>query len=60
MTRALVDVIGVAPLLVVSAALLGRRLVCVVLLGRWARVHGARRARRRRTRPRSAAACSTA
>lgn len=43
LTRSLVDVIGVAPLLLVSAALLGVATVCVVLLGRWARVHGARR-----------------
>jgi AAA family ATP:ADP antiporter len=42
-TRLLVDVIGVAPLLAVSALLLGGAVVCVVLLGRWARVHGARR-----------------
>ncbi|MEO8365634.1 MAG: MFS transporter [Pseudoxanthomonas sp.] len=43
LTRALVDVIGVAPLLMVSASLLGVALVCVVLLGQWARLHGARR-----------------
>lgn len=43
LTRALVDVIGVAPLLVVSASLLGIAVVCIVLLGRWARLHGARR-----------------
>lgn len=43
LTRSLVDVIGVAPLLVVSASLLGIALVCVVLLGQWARMHGARR-----------------
>lgn len=43
LTRSLVNVIGVAPLLVVSASLLGIATVCVVLLGRWARVHGARR-----------------
>lgn len=43
LTRSLVDVIGVAPLLLVSAVLLGVATVCVVLLGRWARVHGARR-----------------
>ncbi|MGV8930787.1 MAG: NTP/NDP exchange transporter [Luteimonas sp.] len=42
-TRELVNVIGVAPLLVVSAVLLCLALVCVVLLGRWAREHGARR-----------------
>jgi AAA family ATP:ADP antiporter len=43
LTRALVEVIGVAPLLVVSATLLGIAVVCIVLLGRWARVHGERR-----------------
>src|SRR5690606_29216120 len=43
LTRSLVGVIGVAPLLVVSAVLLCAALGCVVALGRWARVHGARR-----------------
>ncbi len=43
LTRALVEVIGVGPLLVVSAALLGLAMACVVLLGRWSRVHGMRR-----------------
>ncbi len=43
LTRTLVEVIGVAPLLVVSASLLGVAVVCVVLLGRWAREHGNRR-----------------
>ena len=43
LTRSLVGVIGVAPLLVVSASLLGLALVCVVWLGRWSRVHGVRR-----------------
>jgi AAA family ATP:ADP antiporter len=43
LTRSLVGVIGVGPLLIVSASLLGVALVCVVLLGQWARVHGARR-----------------
>lgn len=43
LTRSLVGVIGVAPLLVVSALLLCMALGCVVALGRWARVHGARR-----------------
>ncbi|MFT4255471.1 MAG: MFS transporter, partial [Pseudoxanthomonas sp.] len=43
LTRSLVSVIGVAPLLVVSASLLGVATVCVVVLGRWARTHGARR-----------------
>lgn len=43
LTRTMVDVIGVAPLLAVSASLLGVAVVCAVLLGQWARVHGARR-----------------
>ena len=43
LTRSLVGIIGVAPLLLVSVALLGGALVCVVLLGRWSRVHGQRR-----------------
>jgi AAA family ATP:ADP antiporter len=43
LTRSLVQVLGVAPLLVVSAALLGIAVACIVLLGRWARLHGARR-----------------
>jgi len=43
LTRTLVEVFGVAPLLVVSAALLGVAVVCVVLLGRWARQHSTRR-----------------
>ena len=43
LTRTLVGVIGVGPLLIVSASLLGVALACVVLLGQWARVHGARR-----------------
>lgn len=43
LTRSLVDTLGVAPLLVVSAALLGVATVCVLMLGRWARAHGARR-----------------
>lgn len=44
LTRGLVGVIGVAPLLVVSASLLGVALGCVIWLGRWSRVHGTRRA----------------
>ena len=44
LTRALVTVVGVAPLLVVSAVLLGLALLCVALLGRWAATHGSRRA----------------
>lgn len=43
LTRTLVDVIGVAPLLAVSASLLLIAVACAILLGRWARVHGARR-----------------
>jgi len=43
LTRTLVGVIGIAPLLLVSASLLGIAVACVVLLGRWARVHGKRR-----------------
>ncbi len=43
LTRLLVGVIGVAPLLVVSAALLGVGLLCVEGLIRWARTHGTRR-----------------
>jgi AAA family ATP:ADP antiporter len=42
-TRSLVGLIGVAPLLVAAAALLGLAMACVVLLGRWSRVHGMRR-----------------
>lgn len=43
LTRQLVEVIGVAPLLMVSASLLALALGCVLVLGRWARVHGTRR-----------------
>lgn len=43
LTRTLVEVVGVAPLLLVSASLLGVAMACIVLLGRWARVHGQRR-----------------
>ncbi|HEU0307411.1 MAG TPA: MFS transporter, partial [Lysobacter sp.] len=43
LTRTLVDVIGVAPLLAVSAVLLMVAVACAILLGRWARVYGARR-----------------
>lgn len=38
-TRVLVDVIGVAPLLAVSAGLLAIALLCVLLLGRWSQRH---------------------
>jgi AAA family ATP:ADP antiporter len=47
LTRALVEVLGVAPLLVVSAALLGVSLLCVLWLGRWARLHGSQRGQAR-------------
>jgi ATP:ADP antiporter, AAA family len=43
LTRSLVTTLGVAPLLLVSAALLGVCVACVVLLGHWARHHGQRR-----------------
>ena len=43
LTRVLVDVVGVAPLLLVSASLLGIAVACIVVLGRWARVHSLRR-----------------
>lgn len=43
LTRTLVGVIGVAPLLIVSATLLTIAMLCVVWMGRWARVHGERR-----------------
>lgn len=43
LTRLLVDRIGVAPLLLVSASLLALALVFVVRLGLWSRVHGTRR-----------------
>nr|WP_272494231.1 MFS transporter [Stenotrophomonas mori] len=43
LTRSLVGVIGVAPLLLVSAGLLCLALGCAIALGRWARRHGARR-----------------
>ena len=39
LTRSLVELLGVAPLLLVSAALLGVAVACVVLLGRWARAN---------------------
>jgi AAA family ATP:ADP antiporter len=45
LTRALVGDIGVANLLVVSALLLGVALLCVLVLGRWARLHGVHRHR---------------
>jgi AAA family ATP:ADP antiporter len=44
LTRGLVGAIGVAPLLLVSASLLGIALACVIWLGRWSRTHGTRRA----------------
>ncbi len=39
----LVDLIGVAPLLLVSACLLGMAIVCAIVLGRWASMHSERR-----------------
>jgi AAA family ATP:ADP antiporter len=45
LTRALVGSIGVANLLIVSALLLGLALLCVLVLGRWAREHGVHRHR---------------
>lgn len=43
LTRGLVTSLGIPPLLLVSASLLGVAVACVVLLGHWARRHGARR-----------------
>jgi AAA family ATP:ADP antiporter len=43
LTRQLVGVIGVAPLLVVSAVLLCVSVICVMALGQWARRYGVRR-----------------
>lgn len=43
LTSALVGAIGVASLLLVSAGLLGIALMCVFMLGAWARTHGERR-----------------
>ncbi|PNS07414.1 NTP/NDP exchange transporter [Solilutibacter silvestris] len=43
LTQSLVTVIGVAPLLAVSAGLLAIAVGCVIALGRWARVHGEKR-----------------
>ena len=42
LTRNLVQVIGVSPLLLVSAGLLGVAMGCVLVLGRWVQVHGAK------------------
>lgn len=42
MTRELVEILGVAPLLAVSAGLLGVAVVCVMRLGRWSQESGAR------------------
>ena len=44
MTLVLVDIIGVAPLLLVAVALLLVAIGCAAMLGRWADAHGARRA----------------
>ncbi len=43
LTRHLVNIVGVGRLLLVSAGLLSVAVVCVVLLGRWARLHGEKR-----------------
>ena len=43
LTRSLVGIIGIAPLLLVSATLLCLALACVAALGRWARRHDAAR-----------------
>jgi AAA family ATP:ADP antiporter len=43
LTRVLVASIGVGHLLLVSASLLGIAMLCVLVLGRWARVHGGHR-----------------
>ena len=43
LTQIFVGRIGVASLLIVSAALLTLAMTCAVLLGRWSRVYGARR-----------------
>ena len=43
LTQSLVKMIGVAPLLAVSACLLGIAVGCVIALGHWARTHGAKR-----------------
>ena len=45
LTRTLVTTLGVAPLLLVSAALLGIGVACVVLLGHWSRRSSRRPAR---------------
>jgi AAA family ATP:ADP antiporter len=42
LTRGLVSAIGVPSLLLVSAGLLGLALVCVLVLGRWVQMHGAK------------------
>lgn len=42
LTRNLVQVIGVSPLLLVSAGLLGLAMGCVLVLGRWVQRHGAK------------------
>lgn len=42
LTRNLVQVIGVSPLLLVSAGLLGVAMGCVLVLGRWVQAHGAK------------------
>lgn len=42
-TRTLVEMTGIAFLMVVSAALLAVAIVCILFLGEWARKHGTRR-----------------
>ncbi|GHA77877.1 MFS transporter [Lysobacter bugurensis] len=51
LTRELVDVIGVAPLLAVSAALLAVAVWCVIRLGQWSEREGSRRGSAREGRP---------
>jgi AAA family ATP:ADP antiporter len=51
LTRELVEIVGVAPLLAVSAGLLSVAIVCVVRLGHWAERQGERRGGAREGRP---------
>lgn len=51
LTRQLVGVVGVAPLLAISAALLCVAIVCVMRLGRWSKQQGRRRGSAREGRP---------
>lgn len=50
-TRQLVEILGVAPLLMVSAGLLGFAVFCVMRLGRWSEREGGRRGGAREGRP---------